>query len=257
MSSWTDTGDAYAASYAGLCLGTVESLHAVLGPGNGRSLLDAGSGVGDLAARFADLGWQVAACEPETSMRRVARRRRPTLRVVDGALPELPFTSEMFDAVIANFVLNHVEDPRAAAAELARVAAPGGVLAATIWTVPPSGFWRAVCETAGLTPEAGQRLPEEKDFERTASGFTVMLAAGGWSDVRCDEHRWTWQVSPSALWASVEGGVASAGAFYRALNDAERASFRSAFDKICGRLQKDGAVPLAHTAAVATGRPPG
>jgi len=41
------------------------------------------------------------------------------------ALPHLPFTAGSFDAVAANYVLNHVGDPRTGVAELVLVARPG------------------------------------------------------------------------------------------------------------------------------------
>ena len=43
-----------------------------------------------------------------------------------------------FDVVLANFVVNHVGQPRAALAELRRVAVPGGRVAVTAWPRLPS-----------------------------------------------------------------------------------------------------------------------
>ena len=252
MKDWAGTGEAFAASYAKLCLGTADLLIARLGPAQERSVLDVGAGTGDLAARFVEAGWNAAGCEPESSMRVIAKRAHPGIPIRDGALPDLPFPDAAHDAVTANFVLNHVADPRASAAEMGRVSA--GLLAATIWSRSPSWFWFEVCESAGLTPAAGERLPAEKDFERTADGFAAMLSDAGWRDVHVDEQAWTWHADPAVLWASAEGGVASAGAFYAALREDERHRFRAGFDAVCERRGVDGGIPLEHVAAVAVGR---
>lgn len=250
-SAWSGVGEAYAASYASLCAGTNDALIAALGPADARRSLDVGSGTGILAARMHQSGWQVTACEPEASMREIAERRHPGLAFEEGALPSLPFPDAAFDAVTANFVLNHVDDPRRSARELARVAVPGGALAATIWSYSPTWFWATVCERAGLTPATGGKLSADRDFERTASGFERMLVEADWPHVEVTELRWTWRVVPEALWTSAEGGVATAGAFYRSLDAAQQLRFRTVFDALCAEHVQDGLLGLEHSAAIA------
>lgn len=250
--SWSGVGEAYAASYAELCAGTGATLRALLGPGAGRTVLDVGAGTGELAASFAADGWIVHAREPEESMRAVARRRHPEVRISEGALPELPDVEGAFDAVVANFVLNHVPDPRAAAAELCRVTRDAA--AATIWVRSPSWLWAEVCERAGLEAAAGGRLPADKDFERTTDGFARMLQDGGWTSPDVVEKQWTWNAPAAALWASVEGGVAGAGAYYLGLDAPDRARFRRGFDDLIADRAPDGVLALEHVAAVAVMR---
>lgn len=247
--SWSGVGASYAASYADLCRGTFPALLALLGAGDGRTLLDAGAGTGELAAAFAACGWTVTAREPEASMRDVAVRRHPSLRAEGGALPALPDDDGTYDAVIANFVLNHVPDPRAAAAELRRVAA--GAVAATIWISSPSWLWAEVCDRAGLVAGSGGRLPAEKDFERSVDGFAGMLGESGWPDPRVQELSWIWRASEEALWTSVEGGIAGAGAYYLALDARDRERFRGGFEEVVAARSVDGLLPLEHAAAVA------
>ncbi|MCE4025003.1 methyltransferase domain-containing protein [Microbacterium sp. Au-Mic1] len=251
-SSWSGVGEAYAASYAELCTGTGPSLRALLGPGAGRSLLDVGAGTGDLAAAFATDGWIVDAREPEESMRAVAGRRHPEIRIRGGALPALPDGDRAFDAVVANFVLNHVPDPRAAVAELRRVTR--GVAAATIWIKSPSWLWAEVCERAGLSAATGGRLPADKDFERTADGFARMLQDGGWPAPHVIEKPWVWNAPAAALWASVEGGVAGAGAYYLGLDAGDRGRFQRAFDSLIAERAPHGVLALEHVAAIAVMR---
>lgn len=254
MKEWAGVGEAYADSYAWLCAGTTDAIASALGEAAGRKLLDVGAGTGDLAATLGTCGWDVVGCEPEATMRSVAAKRHPALTIVEGRLPNLPFSDAEFDAVTANFVLNHVPDPRVAAREMTRVAVPGATAVATIWLASPSWFWREICERAGLAPPAGKRLVPEKDFERTTAGLAEMLSDGGWASVDVSELTWTWHATPAALWTSAVGGVASAGAFYASLSEPDRVLFRSAFDQLCAEHDSGGAVALEHTAAVALGR---
>ncbi|WP_314647128.1 methyltransferase domain-containing protein [uncultured Microbacterium sp.] len=256
MKQWAGVGEAYAASYASLCAGTIGTLTDMLGPGGGRTVLDVGSGTGDLVARLAREGWRATGCDPEASMRAVAEREHPEVPFIAGGLPRLPFDDDSFDAVTANFVLNHVDDPRRSAGELARVAGAGAPLAATVWVSSPSWFWREVCERADLEPAAGERLPPQRDFARTADGLTAMLRDAGWREVSSTESTWVWEVSSAALWSSAEGGVASAGLFYGALNAAARVRFRRGFDATCAAHGRGGVLSLPHTAAVGVGRAP-
>lgn len=249
MKDWAGTGRAYADSYASLCVGAVDALRDALGAPVGRTLLDVGSGTGLLTAAFARDGWAASGCEPEPTMREIALREHPLIRVYDGALPTLSFATGAFDAVVANFVLNHVSDPRAAARELLRVS--GDRVAATTWTDSPSWLWREVSERAGIAPAAGERLSPEKDFERTADGFGRMLAEGGWPTPAVVEVTWTWHATPVELWASAEGGVGAAGQMFRSLGAADRSSFRAAFDLVCAERSTGGRLPLQHSAAVA------
>lgn len=249
MKEWGGVGEAYSASYADLCAGTFPPMRDALGAARGRTLLDVGSGDGTLGSAWTDAGWAVAACEPEETMREVSRRRHPLVEVVDGGLPDLPFDAGSFDVVVANFVLNHVRSPRTAAAELRRVAREAVV--ATIWSRSPSWLWADVTRRAPVEPLAGRLLPANEDFERTADGFRRMLDDARMGRTEVVEHTWIWRVAPTALWTSVEGGVAGAGALYASLDPDERRSFRRAFDEVVAERLVDGVLPLEHRAVIA------
>ncbi|NJI61507.1 class I SAM-dependent methyltransferase [Microbacterium oxydans] len=251
MKDWAGVGEAYAASFADLCAGTFPVMRDALGTPGDRSLLDAGAGDGTLAAAWSAAGWGVTACEPEASMRAVSRRWHPAIEPLDGALPDLPFDDGAFDVVVANFVLNHVASPRASAAELRRVSR--GTVVATTWTMSPSWLWAEITERAGLEPFVGTKLPAAEDFERTPDGFAGMLRDAGLEPVTVAEHLWTWNARPEALWASVEGGVAGAGALYAGLGADDRRRFRAAFDLVVEERRTGGVLPLEHRAAIAVG----
>lgn len=249
MKDWAGVGAAYSASYAALCAGTFTAMRDALGESGGRTLVDVGAGDGTLALAWADAGWDVTACEPEPSMREASAPLRSDIALLDARLPELPFAAGAFDVAVANFVLNHVASPRASAAELRRVAR--GPVVATTWTLSPSWLWAEVAEQAGVAMATGTRLPAEEDFERTAGGFGDMLREAGLSRVEVVEIEWAWNADPGALWTSVEGGVAGAGAAYAALDTDERRRFREAFDSVADERSASGVVPLVHRAAVA------
>ncbi|MGB3374379.1 MAG: class I SAM-dependent methyltransferase, partial [Microbacterium sp.] len=156
-----------------------------------------------------------------------------------------------FDVVVANFVLNHLDDPRSGAAELRRVSR--GTVIATTWTHSPSSLWADVTTRASLAPASGGRLAADKDFERTASGFERMLRDAGWTP-EMSELTWTWHPAAATLWRAVEGGVAGAGAFYRRLADADRRRFREAFDSLVAERGDGATVPQTQTAAISVHR---
>lgn len=96
-------------------------------------VLDAGCGTGalldDLARRphTEAVGVDVS---PEALA--LTRARGAAKRLVGGDLTRLPLAENRFDAVTALDVLEHVQDDRAAAAEIARALRPGGVLVVSV-----------------------------------------------------------------------------------------------------------------------------
>jgi SAM-dependent methyltransferase len=95
-------------------------------------------------------------------------RRDPAIVYYDGKV--MPFPDGSFDHVLCVEVLEHVGDPRAFAAELARVLRPGGTL---LMTVP----WSARLH----------HLPH--DFHRfTRFGLEALLRSAGFVDVAIEER---------------------------------------------------------------------
>ncbi len=90
----------------------------------GARILDAGCGVGMYAAQFARFSEHVVGVEIDLPAARQARGRVPA--IVNAPAEALPFADASFDVVFSHEVLEHVADDRLAAAEIARVAAPGG-----------------------------------------------------------------------------------------------------------------------------------
>jgi ubiquinone/menaquinone biosynthesis C-methylase UbiE len=91
-----------------------------------KSILDVGSGAGQIAKHllaYADPGTQVTCTDLSHRMLRRARNRlkSSTPSFVAADLSCLPFADESFDGVTCGYVLEHLPDPRAGLAEMARV----------------------------------------------------------------------------------------------------------------------------------------
>ncbi|MFI6391543.1 class I SAM-dependent methyltransferase [Nonomuraea sp. NPDC050540] len=154
-------GDAYEGYMGRWSRPVAAAFVAWLGVPAGRRWLDAGCGTGALtAAVLAAAGPdRIAGADPSAGFVRHARNlvadARAGFAVADARA--LPFGDGRFGAAVSGLVLNFVPDPAAAVAELARVTAPGGTVAAYVWDYARRmdvirAFWSAAVE---LDPDAG------------------------------------------------------------------------------------------------------
>jgi SAM-dependent methyltransferase len=98
-------------------------------------ILDAGCGTGRNLVEYGPIG-NAAGVDPSPAA--IAFCRRRGLRdVFEARLEALPFDDGRFDLTLVCDVIEHIEDDRAALAELHRVAAPGGQLLITV----PAYMW--------------------------------------------------------------------------------------------------------------------
>lgn len=91
-------------------------------------ILDAGCGTGAFFddVRALALSWRVFGCDVSPGMCRVAQQRHH--RIMAASAEALPVADAMFDGVFSSLMLQWVNDPRVALAEMARVLKPGGAL---------------------------------------------------------------------------------------------------------------------------------
>ncbi|MGW8949143.1 class I SAM-dependent methyltransferase [Streptomyces sp. NPDC055709] len=99
----------------------------------GPRVLDLGAGTGKLTARLVALGADVIAVEPDPAMLSELRRSLPAVRALPGSAEAIPLPEACVDAVLAGNAM-HWFDMAVAGPEIARVLAPGGVLAG-LWNV--------------------------------------------------------------------------------------------------------------------------
>jgi ubiquinone/menaquinone biosynthesis C-methylase UbiE len=146
----------------------------------GMSVLDVGSGLGDVALLVADIagsGGHVLGVERDAATAEKARRRVESegySGLVDIEIADLnDFDVETrFDALVGRYVLQYLPDPAAALRRLTRLVRPGGVIvfhdkdfsnANPTW--PPCRLWdecyalmTRLFEAAGTPPDFGRRL---------------------------------------------------------------------------------------------------
>ena len=137
-----------------------EAAYAAVAEQKPGSVLHAGCGRAELSARIArELCAEVRAVDLSPRMVELARARGVDAQLAD--VRALPFADGSFDCAVANGLLYHVPDLRAAVRELARVLRPGGRLVATTFGERDlRELWRALGDVvdrrSSFTSESGE-----------------------------------------------------------------------------------------------------
>lgn len=203
---------------------------------DGQRVLDVGAGTGaltrELVAR-AGAG-SVVAIDPSEPFVAALEERFPEVTSQQGSAEALPFEDASFDAVLAQLVVHFMDDPVQGLREMARVARPGGVVAASVWDHgggrgPLSLYWELVRE---LDPS----VHDESELAGATEGdLTRLFGEAGIGDV--EEEPLTVHVRHETFdewWAPYTGGVGPAGAYVAGLDDERREELRT---RCAARLQ--------------------
>ncbi len=177
----------------------------LVGPLVFSSVLDAGAGVGRFTTRLAERarpGVVITAVDLFPSMIEVLRslRHRPDVevRVVEADISDLPFDPAVFDLVMANHVLYHVQDLAGVLSSMAMLLMPGGLFVATTNAgnarVPVLELHREVCRRFGI-----EVTPDSSPFSSEDAG---LILRGHFTTVV--EHEFTKPAAPTTMAALVQ-----------------------------------------------------
>jgi SAM-dependent methyltransferase len=167
---------------------------------SGQRLLDVGAGPGTITADLVELVGEVVALEVSEDAAALTRSGAPGVDVRVGDVHALPFAEGEFDVVHAHQVLQHVADPVQALREMARVAHPGGLVAARDSDYATFAWWprlpeldrwlelySAAARANGGEPDAGRRL-------------LAWAHAAGLSDVTATSSTWCYATPETREW---------------------------------------------------------
>jgi SAM-dependent methyltransferase len=256
---WT-TGDAYEA-YIGRWSRRIAAMFVrQLDAPASRRWLDVGCGTGALTSAVLEAGHpaEVVGVDPSEGFLKTARAGvtdpRASFKAADARA--LPFPDGRFDVVVSGLVLNFVPEPAKAAAEIARVTAPGGVAAAYVWDLAEGmelirHFWEAAAELDAATvaeldegrrftlcrPEPLGRLWTETGLQGVSVGeVRIPTVFTGFDD----------------YWQPFLGAQGPAPAYLATLPEARRDQIR---ELLRSRLptSPDGSIPLSARAWVVRG----
>jgi SAM-dependent methyltransferase len=138
----------------------------------GPEVLNGGAGQGTLSRKLAELGFEVTSTDVSPEAVETLRERAPG-RILEADLTALPFTEESFDAAVLGEVLEHIEDDRAALAEVARVLRPEGVLAVSVPANP-----KLFAKSDAWAGHVRRYTRPELLTACAAAGFTVLRCVG-------------------------------------------------------------------------------
>lgn len=224
--------------FAGLVTARVaEPLLDAAGVGPGTRMLDVATGPGYVAGLAAERGAQVVAVDITEEMLELARSRHPDVEFRLGDAQQLPLEDGSFDAAVCSFGVLHFGRPEWAASELARVLAPGGRAALSVWDEPARSRWLGVMLEAiasvGAAPPAD--LPAGPPMFRFADDaeFATLLDDAGFVDTRVDTIAFMLKLrDPGELWDGLLGGTVRTIPVLRAQPEEVKAQIRDGFDEL-------------------------
>ena len=218
-----------------------------IAPNEGQRWLDVGCGNGAFTQLVAEQNKPLALVGIDPSEAQLAyARQHPLLQCVDFVNADamaLPFPDEAFDLAVMPLVIFFVPEPVQGVAEMARVVAPGGTVAAYAWDMEGGGFpYQSVNETLGAVGRAIPMPPSVSSSRLEALSDLWVTAGLGDIYTRVISVARTY-TDFDDLWHTVLGGP-SAGQALEAMSEEERTRFR---ELLQARLQPSGSGSISLT----------
>jgi|SRR6185369_6246075 len=228
----------------------------------GRRWLDVGCGTGALCATILDRcsPSSVIGVEPsEGFLKAAAENLAGRAQLLQGSATAIPLVDSVVDAVVSGLVLNFVPDQRTGLAEMARVAAKGGTIAAYVWDYAGKmelmrRFWDAAVELDANAAklDEGVRFPQcnPQALEELFGGAGLKEVVVKAIDVP------TAFANFDDYWQPFLGGQGPAPAYTMSLDESARTRLR---DRIRQRMPAaaNGSISLIARAWAARGTVPG
>lgn len=174
---WSAVADDWGRYWGTFAQPVWEPLLRAAGIGAGTRVLDVGCGTGELLEHLQGVGARPSGVDPAPRMAELAQARSVGVDVRLGGLEQLPFDDGGFDAVLAVNAFQLAEDQDDALAEIARVLAPGGVVALAGWAERARNDLDAI--NAALAAADGEEPPEDGPL-RVEGGLADVLHGAGW-----------------------------------------------------------------------------
>lgn len=192
--TWSRCADNYVDTFAGITQETVSLLIEAGDIQRGSKVLDIGSGPGNVAGQLSKDGANVTGVDFASTMVEVAKKSYPHITFQQADAEELPFEANIFDTVVANYVVHHLARPEKVFSEVFRVLKPGGRFAFAVWGPPEEqssigAFFGAVEAHHDLA-----ELPHGPLFGITNRDvYEPMLAKAGMEIRQLAVHDTTWR----------------------------------------------------------------
>ena len=190
-----------------------------------RTALDVGSGTGAATRALEAVGANAFAVDGAVGMLQWERAHRPACAA--GEATNLPFAAESFDAVVASFCFNHLDEPAVGVQEAGRVAKRDGVVLASTYAADDGhpvkeAVNHAVAERGWVAPGWYTALKTAMAAWGTVEAATAAIERGGLRPIAVERREVAFPDLSPAQVVDTRLGVAHIAPFVGALEPSAR-----------------------------------